>query len=424
MPAPLPLLRRVAAQNLGGLTATFWWLWTTTLVNRLGGFVVPFLALYLTLDRGCSAAYAGLVISLYGVGAMAADISGGYLADRFGRRAVLILSQLSSAACTAALGLTTGRAAVALVTLLVGLTGNASRPAMSAVLADVVPEQDRTRAFSLNYWAINIGFAVSTAVAGLVAEHGYLLLFLGDAASTLACVVIVHRHIPDTRPEAAPQHRSGPKAGLGPVLRNRRFMALVGLTTAIYLVYQQASTTLAVTMGRNGMTPAQYGLVISVNGLVIVVLQIPLTRLVDRWDRAVVLAVGALLTGAGFGLAAFVSTPVPYAATVVVWSMGEIVLAPAAMAMATRLTPEHSRGRYLGIYTLSFSIAAFAGPLVGGLVLDRCGAAAVWAGCATIGALTAAGYVRLARGHQRSTGGDPAAAPGRTDLLAPPEGMT
>ncbi|GAA2137464.1 MFS transporter [Kitasatospora kazusensis] len=410
------------AETVGGLPRAFWWLWTSTLVNRLGSFVVTFLALYLTVDRGYSASYAGLVASLFGLGAAVASVGAGVLTDRVGRRPTLLAAQLSTAVCTAVLGFTTGPVAIAVVAFLTGLSANASRPAVSAIIADTVPAEDRVRAFSLNYWAINIGFGVSAGVAGLIAVHGYLTLFLLDALSTLLCAVVVFVKVPETRPVTAPTaHPSGPtdatapatatvtapdgpaeptgpRIGIGTVFRDRRFMTVVGLNLMLALVFQQGSTTLAIAMGRAGITTTQYGLVAGLNGLLIVLLQLPMTRLMRARSRTGLLVVGALLTGWGFGLSALAgSSAALFAVSVAVWTIGEIIGTPAMMSLIAELSPALARGRYQGVYSLSWSLASFLAPAAGGLLLQYAGGAAVWGACAACGTVAAAGFALLGR---------------------------
>ncbi|WP_377270619.1 MDR family MFS transporter [Peterkaempfera sp. SMS 1(5)a] len=421
-------LRRAVAETTGGLPSSFWWLWTSTLVNRLGGFVVTFLALYLTAGRGYSATYAGLVASLYGLGCAVAALVGGVLADRVGRRPTLLGAQLGTAAFTVLLGLAQGQVAIAVTALLLGLTSNASRPAVAAIMADLVAPEDRVRAFSLNYWAINIGFGVSAAVAGLVAAHGYLLLFLADAAATLLCALVVFARVPETRPEVGrtagaadgvrpAQGSTGrTRTGLGRVLSDGPFMALVGLTFLVALVSQQGSTTLAVDMGAAGLSTTQYGLVIGLNGLLIVLLQIPVTRLTAHRSRAALLVTAALLTGWGFGLTALAHSAAFYAMTVAVWTIGEIIQAPTTMALVAELSPAEARGRYQGVYSLSWSGASFLAPAVGGFLLDRAGGGAVWGSCAVLGTLAAVGYgllvgSRPAASSTVAAGAAPVAAP-------------
>ncbi len=432
MPLPDSLvpdrLRRAAAESLGGLPRQFWWLWTATLVNRLGGFVVTFLALYLTVDRGYSASYAGLVASLFGLGSAIAALVGGVLTDRIGRRPTLLAAQLLTAVSTAALGFADGQLMIATVAFLVGLSSNASRPAISAIIADLVPGPDRVRAYALNYWAINIGFGASAAVAGLVAAHGYLPLFLGDAFSTLLCAVVIFARIPETRPEVVPaQHHetTKPQVNLGTVFRDRRFMTLVGLTFLLALVLQQGSTTLAVDMGKSGLSTTQYGLVIGLNGLIIVLLQIPVTRLIAGRDRGLLLLSGALLIGWGFGLTAFAGTSALfYAVTVAVWTIGEIIHTPTTMGLVAELSPAQARGRYQGVNSLAWSAASFLGPASGGYLLDHAGGGTVWGCCAVLGTVAAGGYLALGRRTDVAAAGAAIAAIVPTAAAPRPEGVT
>ncbi|NBM18413.1 MFS transporter, partial [Streptomyces sp. GC420] len=196
-------LGRAVRESVSGLPREFWWLWTSTLVNRLGAFVATFMALYLTLERGYSASYAGLVAALHGLGGVISSLGAGVMADRLGRRPTLLLAQSSTAFSVALLGLVQHPVAIAGVAFLVGATSNASRPAVQAMMADIVRPEDRVRAFSLNYWAINLGFAVSATAAGFIAEYSYLAGFLGEALMTLACAVVVFVKLPESRPDRA-----------------------------------------------------------------------------------------------------------------------------------------------------------------------------------------------------------------------------
>ena len=185
-------VRRAARESVSGLPREFWWLWTSTLVNRLGGFVATFMALYLTIDRGYSASYAGLVASLHGLGGVVSSLGAGVMTDRLGRRPTMLIAQLSTAVSVAVLGFMVHPVAIAGVAFVVGMASNASRPAVQAMMADIVRPEDRVRAFSLNYWAINLGFAVSSAAAGFIAEYSYLAGFMGEAALTLLCLSLIH----------------------------------------------------------------------------------------------------------------------------------------------------------------------------------------------------------------------------------------
>ncbi|MFJ3304451.1 MDR family MFS transporter [Streptomyces sp. NPDC086549] len=389
---PLAALRRAARDTVSGLPREFWWLWTSTLVNRLGAFVATYMALYLTLDRGYSASYAGLVASLHGLGGVVSSLGGGVMADRLGRRPTLLVAQSATAASVALLGFMHDPVAIAAVAFLVGMASNASRPAVQAMMADIVRPQDRVRAFSLNYWAINLGFAVSSMAAGFIAEVSYLAGFLIEAGMTAACAVVVFAKLPESRPVREAVKGAGDEVGLGTVLRDGRYMAVVGLSFLVAVVFQQGSVGLPVAMGAAGFSPADYGMAIAANGILIVALQIPVTRFIEHRDARRLLVVSSVLAGYGFGLTAFAGSVGVFALTVCVWTLAEIVNAPTQTSLVVRLSPVHGRGRYQGMYTLSWSLAALVAPLMSGVVIDRFGAEWLWGMCAVVGTAAAIGY--------------------------------
>ncbi|MEV7615747.1 MFS transporter [Streptomyces sp. NPDC089799] len=421
-------LRRAARESVSGLPRAFWWLWTSTLVNRLGAFVATFMALYLTQQRGYSASFAGLVAALHGLGGVVSTLAAGVLTDRLGRRPTMLAAQASTAFSVALLGFMEHPAAIAAVALLVGMTSNASRPAVQAMMADIVRPEDRVRAFALNYWAINLGFAVSAVAAGVIAEYSYLAGFLGEAALTLVCAVLVYVKLPESRPERTGAAAAGePAIGLGTVLRDRRFMGVVGLSFLISLIFTQGSVGLPVAMGAAGFSPGDYGLVIAVNGVLIVALQIPVTRFIEHRDPQRLLVVSALLAGYGFALTAFAGSIGVYALTVCVWTLAEIVNSPTQMSLVVRLSPVHGRGRYQGMYSMSWSVAALVAPLMAGYVIDAWGAAWLWGSTGVLGTGAALGYWFLMRSLPRETpplaGSTPATpTPAKTaEVPAPPK---
>ncbi|MBB4891979.1 MFS family permease [Streptomyces olivoverticillatus] len=416
-------VRRAARQSVSGLPRAFWWLWTSTLINRMGAFVATFLALYLTVVRGYSASYAGLVAALHGLGQVVSSLGAGVMTDRLGRRPTMLIAQVSTAVTVALLGFVQHPAAIAAVAFLVGMAGNASRPAVQAMMADIVAPEDRVRAFALNYWAINLGFAFSSLAAGVIAQYSYLIGFLGEAALTLACAVLVFLKLPETRPAPTPGADGAagePAVGLGTVLRDRRFMSVVGLSFLMALIFMQHSVALPVAMGKAGFSSTDYGMVIAVNGVLIVALQIPVTRFIEHRDPQRLLVISALLAGYGFGLTAFAGSLGVYALTICVWTLAEIVNSPTQMGLVVRLSPAQGRGRYQGVYTLSWSLAALVAPLVGGSVIDEFGAAMLWAGCAGVGTVAAAGYWLLMRGlpAERPSGGAGAPEAARSEAEA------
>jgi MFS family permease len=392
-------------ETTSGLPRTFWLLWAGTLINRLGSFVIIFLAIYLTRELGFSQSRAGLVLGLYGAGGVAGTMLGGVLADRWGRRPTLLTAHLGAASIMLGLGFARDYWQLAAGALLLGLFADGARPAFSAMMVDIVPERDRLRAFSLNYWAINLGFALSAVLAGLAAELDYLLLFVIDAGTTLATATIVLVFLRETRPPAVSGRRR-PKGrarseGLGAVFRDRIFLTFVCLNLPIIMVIMQHLSTLPIAMSADGLSPATFGWVIAVNGVLIVTGQLFIPRLIEGRGRSRVLALACVLTGVGFGLTAFADTAWLFAGTVLIWTLGEMLQSPSNSAVIAELSPPALRGRYQGVSALSWSLASAVAPVGGGYVQEHLGDAVLWLSCAGIGVLVALGQLAAGPARER-----------------------
>jgi MFS family permease len=392
-------LRLAATTTYGGLPTAFWWLWLGTLVNRLGGFIAPFLAYYLTGPLHHTAAFAGAIAALLGVGAAVSGIVGGVLTDRVGRKPTLLGSLVANAVTIAALGFARSPWLLAAGSLAVGLASTAYRPAVSAMIADLVPSSDRVRAYALNFWAVNLGFAFSMAAIGLVTTLGYRALFLADAGSTLLCALLIAVMVRDTTPGEADLAAAGPKppGGMGAVLRDRVYVAFVATTLVALFVLSQCNAGLPMAMARDGLTAAQVGWIASINGLLIVLLQMPVTRWLKRWPERQVLAVSYTVTGLGFSVLLFGHTLGMFALSVVVWTLGEIGTTPTNQAIVARVAPANLRGRYMGVYQMAWTGASVLAPLVGGAVFSTLGPSALWVGCLLLAG--AAGLVQLRIGR-------------------------
>lgn len=362
-----------------GLPRTFWYLWVGALVNRLGGFVYTFLALYLTQARNLSVAQAGLMVSLYGAGSVAAGPVGGFLADRFGRRVTMLAGFTLGAAAMLQLGFARARWHIAVSTLLLGMLNDIYRPAQQATVADVVPPAERTRAYGYLYWAVNLGFAGAAMIAGWLADVSYTLLFVGDAATTLLYGLLVFWKVPETHPERHAHARARPDP-LTP-FRDRSFVAFLIAQFLCILVFAQSNATLPIDMRAHGVAPKIYGTLIAINGLMVVLLQPLAISIVQRFRRTRVLAVGALLVGAGFGLCAFGHTPAWYALVIVVFTTGELAFSPVTPTVVADAAPPSLRGTYQGALQMLWGLSACLAPALGGPALDRVGSRALWLGC-------------------------------------------
>ncbi|HEX2316594.1 MAG TPA: MFS transporter [Thermomonospora sp.] len=389
-------------ERIGGLPRPFWVLWSGTLINRLGTMVEPFLGLYLTSVRGLSLGEAGLVLALLGLGGVVAQVVGGVLADRIGRRATLTLAMVANAAGMLALGYAQGLPAIMASALLLGLVLDMFRPAAAALVADLVPPAERPRAFGLLFWAINLGFAVAMVLGGALARAGYLWLFWADAVTCLVFGLLVWRAVPETRARRPRAERE--PGGFGDVLRDRTMVGYALVFLAYTFVLMQSFATLPLAMRADGLSPQDYGLAVAVNGVLIIVAQPVVNTWLVRRDHSTVIAAGLLVVAAGTALYTAVSSVWAYAGAVAVWTAGEVVIAAVGQSVVADLAPEHLRGRYSALWGVSWSGGFLLAPL-GGTRLLEIGAPALWLTCAGVAVAAAAGQAALGpaiRARQRA----------------------
>ncbi|WFE22067.1 MFS transporter [Solwaraspora sp. WMMD937] len=422
-------------QTTSGLPRAFWYLWTGSLINRLGSFVVIFLAIYLTAGRGLTGSQAGLVLGAWGAGGAVGTLLGGTLADRWGRRPTLLTAHLGAATMLIVLGLADRWWLLLVGAALLGLFNEGARPAYGAMMIDVVPAADRLRAFSLNYWAINLGYAFAAVLAGLAAQVDYFLLFAVNASTTLATAALVFVKVGETRPAtqaAAPLGAAvvaARPAGLLVVVTDRVFLGFVGLNVLLAMVFMQHGSMLPIAMADDGLSPTTFGAVMALNGVLIVIGQLFVPRLITGRNRSHVLALAAVIVGVGFGLTAVADVAWLYAVTVLIWTAGEMLNSPSNATLIAELTPAALRGRYQGVFSLSWSVAAFAAPITGGFVWQYAGNAALWLGCAAIGGVVAvgqliAGPARERRAAELRTAASAVTRPTRSQLATPDRART
>jgi MFS family permease len=390
-----------------------------TLVNRAGTLLLPFLTLYLQHRLGLGIETATRVMGAYGAGAIVASLVGGHLADRFGRKRVMIASLAGGAAILFVFPMLGSSWMVAAGLFTFAVVGEMYRPATQAMIADSVEPARRPQAYALLYVAVNLGFAIAPIVGGLLAEANFRLLCWVDGLTALGYAAILLAMVSETRPAratgsaaaagdevggAAAGDEVGAAAAARLIARDGTMLAFCAGTLCVALSFMQIASTFPLYLGQLGIDAKHYGRIIAVNGLMITFLQLPFTALVERRRRDVALVASGVIMGVGFFLNAFARTPLQFAAIVVVWTLGEMLHAAFATTIVSELAPAAVRGRYMGVFTMCFSSASMFGAPLGGLVLARGGGMALWTGVLLLGLAAAAFSALAARGVQRRTG--------------------
>lgn len=376
-----------------------WALAATQFVGRAGGVVRSFLVLYLTQAQHLSPATAGTVVAAVGAGDIGSQLLGGWLGDRIGRRNTMLVGFVGAAVALAALGSADSMPGIWAAAVAVGLTVELHRPAGSAAVADL-PAQQRIRAFGLLYWAANLGFSVATVAAGILARHGYGLLFWINVTASLAAALIAWRQVPETRPAGSVRTR---QALLPVVLRDRLMIAMMAVHVGYFTLFLQTFTTLPLLMTADGLSPATYGMVLALNGIAIVALQPVAVRLLAGRSGSAVSAVSMLLVGVGAALGAVSHGSAAFAGSVLIWTLGQIGIAVRFGDTFADLAPAELRGGYMGLASTTWSVGAVLGPLAGTALLGLAGPAVLGSACAIGGIALFAAQRALAPALRRRT---------------------
>lgn len=377
----MPTLR----ENLRALPPAAWVLFAGTFVNRFGTFVMPFLVIYMT-DLDYSAAQAGIAVSAYGAGHIAASLLGGHLADVIGRRHTIALSMFASAVTILALSQARSYPTLLILAVLVGAASELYRPASSALIGDLVAPEQRVFAFAMYRFAINLGFAAGPATAGFLAQKSFLWLFIGDAITSIAYGLIALVFLPHGLRGQAKGERAS--EGIRFALADKRFVLFLLATLVVTWTEFQVHSTVPLYITSLGHSMTTYGLLMSINGVLIVLFELALTSWTQRFQPQTMIAVGYALSAIGMGLTGLAHGVPALAATVVVWTIGEMIFAPVTGAYVTNLAPERYRGRYMGMWVMMWSMGMLVGPALGTFLFAR-NPAYLWISCCAAGVVGA-----------------------------------
>ncbi|ALO09820.1 major facilitator transporter [Streptomyces venezuelae] len=392
MPSSLP-------SSFRGLPPVVWTIFAGTIVNRLGYLVTPFLVFFLA-SRGVTGTDTSYVLGALGAGNLIGPAVGGILADRIGRRPTMLIGLIGAAAAQGALFLAPGVWTMAAASLLISTAGSTVSPAAYALLADAVDSERRQRAYALFGWGVNIGTAVAGVLGGYLAAHGYWLLFAVDAGSMLLYAVVVATRLKEPT-RAATKEKDG--LGYGVVLRDRLALLLLPLFGIQLFVYSLTEVALPLAVRDSGLSPAVYGAMAAVNAVLVVGLQPFVTARLAKLPQLAVQSAGSVLIAVGVALTGLADGIVGYTVSVVVWSLGEVVVAGIAAGVVANLAPAHARGRYQGAFSWTWGVARFAALTVGVAAYTTLGPGVLWWTALLAGsAASAATLALVSRVHRRT----------------------
>ena len=375
-----------------------------TVLTTVANFMIrPFMVLYLYEKLEGSVLLPMLVVGLQPLASMIVGLWGGSLADKYGRKPLMAAALVVNAASMAGFAASEELWHFVLFSILNGIGMSLFFPAANAQVADIVSPERRAEIFAALHAALNVGAAFGPVLGLLVFSWQPKVVFALSALSFVAYLLLVLKYIPETKPAAADGSEPGASVTPPPRLTLRGhglLYAMTGLAVPIGLLYAQVETVLPLHLQTvfGDDARAMFTTMLTLNGLTVMLLQIPVARMTERWatHRVVLLSYGLFAAVAfGYGFA-------PWFALLLfaelLFSLGEMLCGPHLQKAVSMIAPEEMRARYFSVYSMNWQLSRGLGPLAFGLVFERYGGAAAFAVIAGLLAVSGAAQHRLVRG--------------------------
>jgi MFS family permease len=355
-----------------------------TFIDMLGTFLLfPFFALYITARFGVGMTQVGILFAINSAGNIVGGMIGGALADKYGRRIIIIFGLVVSGTGSILMGLANNLYIFYTLAAFLGLFGNFGGPARQAIVADLLPEEKQAEGFGILRVAFNLSAVIGPIFGGFLAGKSYMLLFIADAASSLITAVIVYLVIPETKPQ---KQEDGPEEsvmktiiGYKVVLKDLAFILFLAVSSITVLVYMQLNSTLSVFLRDfHGFLPQVFGLLLSLNAVMVVLFQFWITRKISKYAPMKMMILGTFFYMIGFSMYGFVSAIYLFFIAMAIITIGEMIVVPVGQSTAAYFAPEDKRGRYMAVFGMSWAIPNLFGVLAAGLVMESLGPNWVW----------------------------------------------
>ncbi len=381
----------------------FWLMFFGMLVSTIGASMIwPFLMVYVSgkLNQPLTLAATLLTINS-GVG-LVMNFIAGPLTDRIGRKWILVIALMGNALVFLLQNQAATFAAFAVALSLGGAFNPMYRVASDAMMADLIPREKRADAYSLLRMSNNLGVAIGPTIGGFVASQSYSTVFYIAALGMFSYGLLLAFGAKETLPGREPMTESTQvKPALGGysiIFKDKKFLTTIGAFTFCMTGSAMLWLLLSVYLKRNfGIPENMYGFIPATNAIMVVLFQLAVTRFTSKFNPILVMATGALFYAVGVGSVYFGEGFWAFWLSMVILTIGELVLIPTTTTFVANLAPADMRGRYMSIYNLSSGTAMGTGPVIGGYLSDTFGPRSTWIGGFVIGIISPVLYLLLAR---------------------------
>ncbi len=390
----------IYADSFSGLSKSIWLLSLIMLINRAGAMVLPFMTLYLTKDLGFTLTAAGWVMAAYGVGSITGAYVGGYLTDKYGYYHIQLYSLLFSVFFLLALVFITDYYAILCTVFGFALISDTLRPANSVAIAAYSAPENRTRSFSLMRFAINLGFSIGPALGGIVAGTlGFRWIFLIDAVTCLIAAYILYRYLPFNR-SSVPEKKTETTVTGRSAYKDSQYLAFIFLVALYGIAFFQLFTSVPVYWQQEWcFSETKIGLILALNGLIIVMLEMPFVRSLEHITRYMIMSsIGSVLLVLSFLvlIGGWISI-VPAIIFIILMSFSEMFTMPFMTNYAVSRPTEDRRGQYMALYSMAYGVAHIVAPLGSLLIADQYGFYTLYLGLIVLSIVMALAFYSLRR---------------------------
>ena len=367
-----------------GLSRSTWWLSLVMFINRSGTMVVPFMTMYLTQHMGVGIGKAGIVMSLFGAGSVIGALLGGKITDKIGYYPVQLFTLAGGGILFIVLGQMQSYTAICIVSFVLSMVNEAFRPANAVAIAHYSKDENRTRSYSLNRLAINLGWAFGAGLGGIIAAYNYQLLFWVDGITNIAAAFLLYFVLSPAKNNAVASKKAEANLPVKSVYKDCPFIIFICLQVVFAICFFQMFTILPVYYKTQlHLSESFIGLNMSFNGLLIVLIEMVIIfHLENKRPHLQYIIVGVLLVGFSFMLlnilpAGAGAAIIAYAMMITV-TMGEIFSMPFMNSYWIARTSNSNRGQYAALYTVAWSVAQIIGPFLGGQVVEQFSYRRLW----------------------------------------------
>lgn len=373
-----------------------------TFIDRIGGAIIfPFLSLYVAQRFNVGMTEVGLLFGVWSISSLVGSMIGGALADKYGRKVVMVFGLVFSALSALFMGFVNDMRAFYLLAVFAGVLSDIGGPARQAMVSDLLEGEQRSEGFGLIRVVANLAVAIGPAIGGILASISYMLLFILDACASCITAVIVIKAIPETKPEKKVDQPSESilqtVKGYGLVSKDGLFMAYIIATMVMIVVYSQMYSTLSVYLNKfHGVSSQGFGYLMSMNAAMVVIMQFWIAKRIKKYPPMVMMMIASALYGIGYFMFAFVDQYAFFIIAMATITIGEMLHIPVAQTLVSFFAPEDMRGRYMAAYGLGWALPNTFAPLLAGLIMDNYDPELVWywAGLLSLVAIIAFGFLR------------------------------